>query len=185
MAYAETRRRLLEALPKGGEAAEIGVWKGDFSAAILNIVQPRKLHLIDPWQVSERPEHATAWYGAERGEDLEKVYQGVCERFSEETASGQVVMTRRPSEEALPLLPPAQLDFVYVDGDHSFDAVRSDLELAWPAIRRGGLLCIDDHQIAKWWGDGVVRATNGFLGRHQDTAELKYVADSQVVIRKR
>ena len=43
------RERLLDYLVKGGAVAEIGVWKGDFSAVLIEKLQPSALHLIDPW----------------------------------------------------------------------------------------------------------------------------------------
>src|SRR5579863_9495292 len=52
------RNQLLHFLPKGGEGAEIGVAKGEFSEALLGTVQPRKLHLIDPWEHQEREDYA-------------------------------------------------------------------------------------------------------------------------------
>ena len=38
----------LDLIQKDFVCAEIGVWRGDFSSQILS-KQPRKLHLIDPW----------------------------------------------------------------------------------------------------------------------------------------
>lgn len=35
-------------------------------------------------------------------------------------------------------------DFVYIDGDHHYDAVRRDWELYSPLVRRGGLVVLDD-----------------------------------------
>ncbi|HIF08442.1 MAG TPA: hypothetical protein EYQ81_00345 [Sneathiellales bacterium] len=41
---------LLDRLAKNAVCAEIGVWKGDFSAQILKITAPKQLHLVDPWK---------------------------------------------------------------------------------------------------------------------------------------
>lgn len=43
------RRWVLDMLPKGGVGAEIGVFRGHFTALICEIAQPRRLYLIDPW----------------------------------------------------------------------------------------------------------------------------------------
>ena len=43
----ENRIKLLEMLPKNGVVAELGVNKGEFSKQILDITQPKKLHLVD------------------------------------------------------------------------------------------------------------------------------------------
>ena len=39
----------LEELPSQSAGAEIGVWRGSFTHKIYRVVQPRVLHLIDPW----------------------------------------------------------------------------------------------------------------------------------------
>ena len=42
------REFLLHSLPRNSVGAEIGVWRGEFSADIVRRVRPRRLHLIDP-----------------------------------------------------------------------------------------------------------------------------------------
>ena len=183
--YAKAREHVLGILPKGGVGAEIGVWKGDFSALILRIAQPKTLHLIDPWQIREDKSHAKAWYGAASGTDMDAVYQGVRARFADQISSGQVQFHRKTSREAASDLPDDGLDFVYVDGDHAYAGVSDDLELSFTKTRPGGLICIDDHMDGKWWGDGVIRATNELLGRHPRGLEVVLAYATQVVIKKR
>ena len=52
------------------------------------------------------------------------------------------------------------IDFLFIDGDHSFDGVKRDFELYSPLVRRGGLVAFhdikkypDDHwiQVDKFW----------------------------------
>lgn len=50
----ENRIGLLSTLNKGGVVAEVGVASGDFSEQILNICQPKTLHLIDYWEKTKR-----------------------------------------------------------------------------------------------------------------------------------
>jgi hypothetical protein len=172
-------------LPKGGVGAEIGVWKGDYSAKLLELATPAKLHLIDPWETREDPNYDTAWYGKARGIDMDGVYAGVRDRFQEQMASGQVHIHRAPSVDAMETLSDGSLDFVYIDGDHAYEGVKPDLEVSVRKIRKGGLICIDDHMVGKWWGDGIVRAVNETLGKYASTLQLAFCADSQVVIVKR
>src|SRR5438445_8177430 len=61
--HPNARETILANIPKGSVGAEIGVWRGDFSAQILRTVQPGLLHLIDPWTCATDDEHANAWYG--------------------------------------------------------------------------------------------------------------------------
>ena len=43
------RQELLKILPKKSVGAEIGVYTGDFARRLFDTLEPRKLHLIDPW----------------------------------------------------------------------------------------------------------------------------------------
>ena len=185
MVYEQTRSVVLSVLPKNATGAEIGVWKGDFSARILSAATPRTLHLIDPWELADNTTHEGAWYAKGSGVDMEQIYQGVTTRFAAEIASGQVRIHRRPSADALGGMADGSLDFIYVDGDHSYEAVRRDLDLSVAKVRPGGLICIDDHLVGKWWKDGIVRATNELLGAYPQGLMLQFASNSQVVIQKR
>jgi hypothetical protein len=57
--HAHDRVELLSALPQGGVVGEVGVFKGNFSRRILEIVAPERLHLIDPWVHQDIP----LWHG--------------------------------------------------------------------------------------------------------------------------
>jgi len=185
MSYARARALVAKLLPKGGVGAEIGVWKGDFSEKILQVAEPKLLHLIDPWILVDDADHAPAWYSSEHGLDIEQIYASVQSRFTEEVVRGQIQIHRKSSADALNAMPDDSLDFVYIDGDHAYDGVRADLEMSVAKTRPGGLICVDDHMLGKWWEDGVVRAVNEVLGKYPRGLMLQFAANSQVVIRKR
>lgn len=124
------RDALLARLPKASVCAEIGTWKGDFAARILNGTQPSRLYLIDPWQYRGESEYEHAMYGGYKpdgDQGMEAIYKGVLERFSAEIDSGQVVPMRMRSVDAVTKLADGALDWVYIDGDHTYESVRSDL----------------------------------------------------------
>ena len=50
---------------------------------------------------------------------------------------------RAYSEEAVVGIP-GGLDFVYIDGNHSYDFVKRDVELYGPKLKLGGILGFDD-----------------------------------------
>lgn len=57
------------------------------------------------------------------------------------------------------------LDFINIDGDHSFDACMADL-IAWvPKIRKGGIIAVHDYCAVNW--HGVTQAVNAYLFAHQ------------------
>jgi SAM-dependent methyltransferase len=154
-------RRLLRALPKRAACAEIGVWKGDHAAAILRRTRPRTLHLIDPWE--HRPELRGALYGggAKGGQaQMDAVFAAVLERFRRRIERGQVNVIRASSQQAP--LEPASLDWVYIDGDHHYEAVKEDLEHFARVVRAGGYLAGDDYGGGAWFKDSVRRAVDEF-----------------------
>jgi hypothetical protein len=160
------RQTLLRMMPKGSVCAEIGVWEGEFSQRILHTVQPRRLHLIDPWQYQGGEKYRLAWYGGKAGSQahMDALYGSVCRRFKREVRAGQVIIHRQPSGEAAVRYPDGYFDWVYVDGNHLYEFVRNDLELYAPKIKIGGYLAGDDYAEGYWWQGGVKRAVDEFLG---------------------
>lgn len=60
----------------------------------------------------------------------------------------------------------ASLDFVYIDAQHHYEAVREDLALWYPKLRVGGLFAGHDYLDGEVDGDrfGVKRAVDEFAG---------------------
>jgi predicted O-methyltransferase YrrM len=174
-----TRGRILEAIPKDKVGAEVGVWAGSFSQQILEVAQPRRLYLIDPWQVRMEETYATAVYGRNAGVDMDKLHRSVVDRFR---TDARVTVMRMTSAEALASFDDEALDFVYIDGDHAYEAVKTDLALAFRKVVKGGLIAGDDYMLGKWWGDGVVRAVNEFIG--SQPVKIGLVLGAQFLLRK-
>ena len=148
-----SREALLDAIPKGGIAAEIGVSGGDFAAEILARCAVRRLHLIDPW------------IGARYEPDLERVQS----RFADEIAAGTVEINRGFSETVLAGFPDAYFDWVYIDSDHSFVITRSELAIARHKVKPGGRIAGHDFclgNIRKSLRYGVIQAVNDFCVEH-------------------
>ena len=136
------RLAMLEKMPKGGVVAEIGVWNGDFSAAILEVCQPKSLTLIDPWdllagQASETWTHDKH----EDAEAMRQMYASVTDRYA---AYPEVAIQRGFSAEVLETYPDNHFDWVYIDGNHLYDFVRRDVEISFDKVRPGGCIAGDD-----------------------------------------
>lgn len=164
-----SREELLGFLPKGGRVAEIGVAEGEFSRAILDVVAPGHLHLIDPWAYQ-----ADGAYVLDPSnvsvEKQEARFAGVKDRFAREIQRGQVMVHRCYSAEAAELFPERSLDWVYIDGLHSYQGVMADLTDYLPKIKADGFILGHDytnHEGAKSMGFGVVEAVNEFVKEHQ------------------
>jgi hypothetical protein len=177
--YTMSRRRVFASAPRGGVCAEIGVWKGDFSARILKVLEPRELHLIDPWAFA--PDFPRRWYGgaiAGSQGDMDAIMEGVRQRFR---AFPEVQLHRGKSLDVAGRFADHSLDWLYIDGDHSYEAVLADIRAFYPKLQPTGTLVLDDY----YWRDeagrrSVKAAIEEFLRTTQvHTARL--VADQFII----
>ncbi|GEM_PF-343203 len=180
----KNRKRILENVTKGGVCVEIGVWRGKFSKQILDIVNPLHLALIDPWQHFGDADQSDAFSGRTKEIQFEEIYQDVCKDFADQITNGQVSIMRELSNTAIAQFEDGTIDFAYVDGDHSYDGVRADLENLFPKLRHDGIIAFDDYHRFGWWGDGVLRAIHEFIGQHPSQCRVLMVEGAQIALSK-
>lgn len=158
------RINLIAMLPNHSKVAEVGVYRGYFSAEMLNLTNLAKLWLIDPWAP------LPAYDDPLSNTDHEDNYDAALESIGGHFAGGRVEIIRATSLQARYLFPspfPEELlDAVYIDANHSYDSVLQDL-LAWePKIKHGGFLmghdACDRHPTAIEHGWGVEMAIAKF-----------------------
>lgn len=147
-----TRRALLERIPQGGVASEIGVSRGEFTREILQFNKPSKLHLVDAWSSSRYASH------------LDEVRAA----FGDELASGKVEINQGLSTEVLPRFADFTFDWVYIDTDHSYDTTAAELEICKRKIKPGGRIAGHDFctgNVVTPVPYGVIEACNDFCVR--------------------
>lgn len=157
------RDAILKLLPSDGVGVEIGVNRGAYSKKIVALAAPRVLHLIDPWPVDLADDYIKT-YGVK--DDMQAHYEMVLSDFAPQIAHGRVVVHRKYSRECAGLFEDGELDFVYVDGMHSYEACLHDLRLFGPKLKGTGVLMGHDFSntsIGRRVGFGVVRAVSEFL----------------------
>jgi hypothetical protein len=129
----EVREFILRRMPQRGVVAEIGVDLGDFSEKILALNRPRELHLIDPWtaESGEYRQRQADGVASDSPRKLATVarFAVVRDRFASEIDGGGVMLHRANSDIAGGQFPDRFFDWVYIDGNHSYEAVRQDLDL--------------------------------------------------------
>jgi hypothetical protein len=143
------RVAMLGLLPKNGMVAEIGVFKGEFSAQILRVAQPAKLHLVDAWPDQVIRSDGEYISGADAG-------MFVAERFGDELDAGKVTLHRALSAPAAARFPDSHFDWIYIDAGHDYRSVKADLAAWYPKVKPGGF--ITGHDFIQKPGYGVVTA---------------------------
>ena len=143
-----------------GEGAEIGTKTGIYSEYILTIWQGRKLYSIDPW--IEFPKDVYIDTANVNLVAQEKFYKQTCNRLKKFTLRSQIFRTT--SAKAARQFDTGQLDFVYIDAQHHYEAVKQDLMLWYPKVKKGGILSGHDYIDGKreHGNFGVKSAVNEF-----------------------
>ena len=66
-----------------------------------------------------------------------------------------------PSLDAAKKFKNGSIDFLFIDGDHSYKAVKADLKAWYPKVKKGGVMCGHDYPQL-----GVQKAINEFTKEH-------------------
>src|SRR5579864_527242 len=124
---------------------EIGVYQGDFAAAVLQRCESvTKYYMVDPWR------HLDDWNKPSNRND------DVFERFFQETkaktdfAESRRVILRGKTTDVIDRIPNGELDFAYVDGDHTLRGIAIDLIRVYPKVKVGGFVGGDDFSPTMW-----------------------------------
>ena len=150
-----SRQHLLRMLSPDVEVvAELGVFRGDWAAEILAILDPKELHLFDTWSIG------TIECGDQHGQNIvrrdgEELFHEVLARFHHDS---RVSVYRMPTS-YIRAFRPGTFDLVYVDADHSERSVMEDLLHAEAAIAHHGIIA--GHDYGPMF-PGVIRAVDAF-----------------------
>jgi hypothetical protein len=135
-------------------ALEIGVWYGVGSTNLwLDTLPPHsRLLLLDSWKPYSSQEDLAdkKWnYGAADILSTDAFLSAFLTVRKHETQKPEkdisIHLIRGDSSSFLPLLGDNTLDFIYIDGDHKYDKVKSDLKQAKRLVKKDfGIICGDD-----------------------------------------
>lgn len=118
---------------------EIGVHVGSTSRKLLAAFPQLNLYMVDPWAVYP-PYHPYFLSGdslSRRTEEEQDAYYHAANRNTQQFQNRRTIL-RLTSEKAAERLQGRQFSFVFIDGDHTYEAVSRDIELWWPKIAPPG-----------------------------------------------
>lgn len=86
----------------------------------------------------------------------------------------RVKMLREESVNAASKFKDESVDFIFVDGDHSYDATLADCEAYYPKLKKGGIFCGHDYQSL----EDVKRAIDDFRNKYKITSPINLSLNS-------
>lgn len=128
--------------------AEIGVWKGDFAAEVLQSSPCIEIYyMVDPW--ASLPDWNKPFNVSP------EIFNEIYKEMEEKTAfaAHRCKILRGRTKDVIDAIPDESLDFAYIDGDHTLRGITIDLIKIWPKIKKGGFVGGDDFTTTPWQHD--------------------------------
>jgi predicted O-methyltransferase YrrM len=135
---------------------EIGSFVGE--STVLFAQSFKKVIAIDPFEADYDPKDSTSYLF-----EFKNVKETYLDRISDHQNIETIVST---SNDAVKELDSQTYDFVYIDGLHTYEGVKSDITNYLPLIKKGGV--IGGHDYVKGWL-GVINAVDEILGKPDKT----------------
>ena len=134
---------------KSSIVAEVGSWMGRSTCALAANIGSGSVYAVDTWKGSQ--EHSPMLADKPEG--------WLFSEFSRNTAGLPILPIPLPSLDAAFFLlakTTIRFDAIFIDANHSYEAVKADI-LAWmPLLKENGILCGHDFDRTYW--PGIVRA---------------------------
>ena len=162
--YPGVYRMMVANCRPSGTLVELGAWKGRSSSFLVveakNKSPDIEVHIVDTWEGS--------------GEHTKGLTDNLYEKFLSNMASlsNQFTAHKMKTDDAVSLFEDASLDGVFIDADHTYEAVKRDIENWLPKVRKGGILA--GHDYVHTW-PGVIQAVHELISdfRTQEQCWIK------------
>jgi len=143
-----------------GVALEIGVHNGEHAFVINEILQPKKLFLVDSWG-----RDGVYNPGNESNQYWDECLLKTMSRFTQHQHV-EIICGASHTESAK--FRNGMFDFIYIDADHAYEAVKKDLENWFPKLRPGGIIAGHDYTDDFFVEIGVIKAVDEFRINNED-----------------
>jgi len=118
---------------------EVGVSEGINAHGILTELDIKKLYLVDCYTIFSVKTPGCEILQSEVDRDKAKAYERLAPWESKITWLEKMSWDVTDED-----IPPGSLDFVYIDGGHSYDVVSDDLKLFYGKVKIGGMIAGHD-----------------------------------------
>ena len=144
---------LLANMPQDGTFVELGAWLGKSSAYLCDKATGQNIVIVDSFKGTA--EYIDSFYQLAKTQDIYKL-------FLENMGKRKYKAIKATSKSASKKFKAESLDVVFIDLDHSYEAVKEDIMLWLPKVKKGGYIAGDDYH--EHW-KGVIQAVDELLPR--------------------
>ena len=170
----ENRLEMIKSLvKKEGVYAEIGVFKGVLSEKLVNILNPKELYLIDLYS-------GIVTSGDQDGNNVESynLDNSYNELMNKYKNSNNIFLLKGFSYDVLNEFNDNYFDMIYLDGDHSYEGVKKDLEVSFKKIKNNGYIMGHDYEAnlektKNVYNFGVKKAVDEFCKKYNQKIYAK------------
>ncbi|MEX0921055.1 MAG: class I SAM-dependent methyltransferase [Candidatus Pacearchaeota archaeon] len=120
------------------KVAEIGTFKGENAKNIMETLNVDKIYLIDPWEEHENFSKIAPEITQKILSNAEKIAK---KRLGKH--NNKIFFIKKYSDEAINDIPD-NMDYIYIDGNHSYKQAKKDMKNYWPKVNKGGILAGHD-----------------------------------------
>ncbi len=129
-----------------GIFVEIGCWFGLSTTIMAKYIQESgkniKFYTVDIFKGSDYSEYLINTMGKYTGEEQWSEYSNY---IREQGVEPYIQTLKMTSVEASELFEDKSIDFVFIDGDHNYEAIKKDIESWLPKIKTGGVMAGHDY----------------------------------------
>ena len=152
--------------------AELGVFQGNGIEFLLTC-NPNKIIGIDLWKGDGKiattdglPDHI-----------MQEYYELVCNKFKNDS---RVEIIRDRTSTSAKNYPNNYFDFVFIDGDHTYNGTFEDIINWYPKVKHGGIISGHDYfQHTSSYKFGVIEAVNDFVFQNTEIDKI-YVSNEKI-----
>lgn len=153
-----------------GDVVEIGSWQGRSTSFLARAVEQSsngKFYAIDHFRGNVGKEK----HYIVKKDDLSDLKVGFLENIKSLGLEDAVNLLDMTNEKAVEKLNDITIRFLFIDGDHTFEGVKKDIELFFPMLTKGSIVVFDDFT-EKF--PGVVKAVNTLLNEKKISKKFTF-----------
>lgn len=160
-----------------GDVLEVGSFQGKSTFFLGHAVARSgngKMYAVDHFKGNVGKEH---FYKVEK-DDLSDLEMGFRKNIARAGLNEIVTLINKPNHDAVSHIKDNSVRFLYIDGDHTVDGVRKDLQLFIPKLKAGAIIAFDDYDNLGF--SGLVSVVNEFIS--ESKCKRKYLLGRTLIV---